>query len=315
MNKGTKIGFLLSVLMIATLNQIFAQIGDKLTPLQYSTQTYQVQMGDASNTPAWGIYVSGTTKDQIEFGTATALVNGQSYTQLDLSKSSGYSYYKVQFSTVIGGVSTPTPQGNYVVGYKETTSDGHSCIAAIIQSINVYGPFDIDVSLKNPVDAANCPDLSNVPKLPNDRLFLDTVQYLVTMTYPGVAQGGYSATGAWSFNFTIAPATEISGKNDTIYSIKATGVGMTDITWDAASGKIKYTGSCSITPATVTPVTFVVIYKDILGISQKINFSINDIIGANSEPDIDEISNNGIGNSLQHTIYALPNVGSLTAWN
>jgi hypothetical protein len=315
MNRRYKILFLLSVLMIVSFNQLFAQIGDKLSPLQYSVQTYEIQMGDSLNTPSWDIYIGGTTKEQIENGTATKLVDGTNYTwKKPLVKSGGKSYFKVQFSVVIGGVSVPTPQGPYVVGYKETTSDGLSCISAVVKSIHLYGPFDVDLSLKNPGDAATCPDGSNVPKLPGTLVFYDTVQYLVTMTYPGLTEGGYNASGTWNFSFTVAPVVEQSGKNDTIVSITATGSGMDNITWGAATGKIKYTGSCTISPATVTPVTFIVIFKDILGQNQNISFSLNYIIGANSEPDIDEISNTP-GNSLTHQIYAMPGGSSISAWN
>lgn len=311
MKREFKILFLLLLLLAGVKS--YAQIGGNTTPLQYSVHTYSIVMGNSIYTPSWGVYIAGTTQLQIENNTATPLIDGTHYTLVTpIWKNVGSSYFKIQFSTIANG---PLAQGDYVIGYKETTNDANLCVTASIRNIHVYGPFDIDLSLNDPADAADCPDNSNVPKLPGDYNFQTTVLYLVTIEYPSLASGGYEDVAfPWMFNFQIIIDGFGAGANATIASITASGVGMLDQTWGAALGSSNFTGSCSITPSSISPVTFTVVYNDVLGVEQNISFQTKDIKGSYGEQDIDEI-NGTAGNSLTNKIYSMPVVGDILAWN
>lgn len=289
-----------------------AQIGGNVSPLQYSVHTYSVVMDDPSYNSNWGLYVAGTTDNQIINGTATALVNGVDYTQVgEPWESGGTTYFRIQFSTIANG---PTALGQYVVGYKETTSDAFLCVGAVSLTIEVFNPFDVDVELADPADQANCNDDTGDLKTPGNLASQTTVAYLVNVVYPGAGEGGYDQDLTWSFDFTVTADGAGSGTNATIASITATGTDLIPRSYAGAVGTSSYTGSLTVDPSQVDPVTFTIVFNDVLGVNQAISFGIANIEGAYQEPDIDEVDGTP-GNSLTHTIYSMPNVGDIVAWN
>lgn len=317
MKKLYKITVLL-IAMIAMAAPSFAQrIGGNMTPLLYSVHTYSISMGDVTYQPNWGLYPAGTAASEIEDGTAVALIPGTDFTVIELPFTerivSGRSYWKIQFNNNIA-VSTP-----YVIGYKENTVDINECLTAVVQDIEVQGIFDVDVALETPDDdAARCGDESN-------QLLIDTetiqtqVNYRVFINYPenppGYVESG--GTGYWRFDFNIT-ATGRGGAaaaDATIASITATD-GATNIgTWNPSPGTSSFDANIDVNPVSISPVYFTVTYNEVLGVTQDISFSISTIRGAYLEPDIDEISNRPDLNRVTHTIYAMPNVGQITAWN
>jgi len=316
MKRETKIVFLfmLIALMIAAVKPLSAQIGGNTAPLQYSVHTYSIVMANTSYTPSWGLYPAGTTQSQIEGGTATALVDGTHYTMIPVIPAivGGRSYFKIQFSTL----TNPTASAAYVVGYKETTNGSNLCVTAVVLDIRVWGPFDVDMSLNNLADAADCPDGSNDLRLPGDTEFQTTVSYLVTVVYPSLTDGGYitSASLPWSFNFEVSVDGGI-GTDGTISSITATaGGGFTQQDWTPPLNTSVFPNSCSVTPSSVTPVLFTIVYNDVLGVEQDIYFKITDIRGPYGEQDIDVIKGSP-GNSTANTVYAMPDVGDILVWN
>lgn len=306
---------MLIVLMIGAGTPLLAQIGGNAAPLQYSVHTYSIVMANTSYTPSWGLYPAGTTQLQIESGTVTALVNGTHYTMIPVIPSivGGRSYFKIQFSTT-----SPTASGDYVIGYKETTDGSNLCITAVVLSIHVWDPFDVDMSLNDSAaDEADCPDGSDQLKLPGDRVFQTTVPYLVTVTYPSSTEGGYASSPSlpWSFNFEIGVDGEGAGANATISSITATAAGgFVQQDWTPLPGTSVFLNSCSVTPSSVTPVLFTIVYNDVLGVEQDIYFKITDIRGPYGEQDIDVIKGSP-GNSTANTVYAMPDVGDILVWN
>lgn len=290
----------------------FAQIGGNTSPLQYSVHTFSVEMDDVAYISTWGVYPSGTDATAIENGTATPLVNGTHYTLLQpVYTDAGFSYFEIQFSTTANG---PLATGGYVIGYKETTSDGNLCVTALTLDITVYGPFDVDVALNDAGDDTVCPDDSGDPKEAGELSTQTTIEYLVDVIYPGAGEGGYEEDNTWTFSFEIDVDGAGSGTNGTIAGITASGTGMTDISWGAAVGSSNYNGSCTVDPSQVDPITFSITFNDVLGVNQNITFRIYDIQGTYQEPDIDEV-NGTSGNSLTHTIYNMPDVGAILAWN
>lgn len=303
--------------MLAMAAPSFAQIGGNMTPLLYSVHTYSILMGDVTYQPNWGLYPENTDAGQIEDGTAVALIPGTDFTVIELPFAeqiiAGRSRWKIQFNLKI------TENTNYVLGYKETTADVNECLTAVVQSIAVQETFDVDVELSNPlVDAVRCGDESNQLLIGNE-IIKTVVDYRVFINYPDnppgyVALGG---TGNWRFDFNIT-ATGRGGaaaEDATIALITANDGVLNIETWTPDSGTSSYDANIVVNPVSITPVFFTVTYNEVLGVTQDISFSISSIRGAYLEPDIDEINNRPDLNRVTHTIYAMPNVGQITAWN
>jgi hypothetical protein len=242
-------------------------------------------------------------------------VNGTDYTLVIPSwKSGGRAYFKVQFSVLNAGVTTPTPLNDYIIGYKETTVDGNACATAAVLPIHLYGPFDVDVALANAADALDCPDDTGDPKAPGFTTYQTSIDYLINVVFPDAGSGGYIADSTWTFNFLVEVNGEGAGANATIASITASGGTMIPIVWTPVAGTSSYPASCTIDPSQTTPITFTIVYNDVLGVTQDVSFSIEGIRGAFQEQDIDEV-NGTAGNSLTHKIYSMPDVGDILAWN
>jgi len=294
-------------------------IGGNMLPLKYSAHTYSILMGDVGFTPNWGLYPEGTTAAEIEDGSAAAkaLDPLTDYSVVPLTPAEqiagGRSYWKIIFNRNID------PMTSYVIGYKETTADLNKCLTAAVQSITVQPAFDVDVVLTDPVnDGFRCGDDS-------DRLFENlttsttTIEYTVLVVSPATPPGYVAGEGtdSWSFDFKISLVGDGPDviKNATIESITAV-EGANTHTYSSANGLSVFPGDLTVTPASVTPVQFTVVYNEVLGSTQNVTFEISNIFGAFYEPDVDEEENiaNG-GNKVTHTIYSMPNVGELTALN
>ena len=299
----------LCLIMLFCSGTLMGQVGGNFSPLQNSVHTYSIIMDDEAYIQNWGIYAGGTTQLGVERDTAIALVEGTHYRLVQPVWDDGVrSYFRVQFYTAGNG---PTALGNYIIGYKETTSGDNSCITAVIQAIQVYGPFDADVALDAGYDPLVCPDESG-NLISGSAVSQTTIKYVVETTYPRlVEENGYVEDQTWSFDFHFNVVGENSGESATIASIFIDGVGLsTTTTLTPGTSSYNYDGF-SVDPSQTTPVVFTIVYNDVLGVNQNISFSIDNIRGAYQEPDIDEAT----GNSISHTIYSMPAVGDITAWN
>ena len=313
MRKFYAISVLIIISMFCLTGRLMAQIGGQFTPLQHSEHTYMIKMSDASYIPVWGVYIANTSESEIENDLATAATGFQF---LDSWENGGIAYYKIQFAIGLVGMTV----GDYVIGYKETTNDTKLCTRAVIQDIQLYDAFDVDVVLNNPGDdATRCPEGSEAWK-ESDISSTTTIQYVVFMNNP-VEPPGYIATGGnenWSFKFKIE-TSGIGGNDATISGVTVAAEApdvLTSIpTFTVPAGISTYEMPFSVSPSSVTPLIFTVVYNDVLGVSQNISFSINTILGAYDDPDIDEVNGTQANNNIvTHTLYALPNVSEITAW-
>jgi hypothetical protein len=313
---------ILSLLLLSGIGSL-AQIGGNFSPLQYSIHTYSIVMDDIDYTAVWGIYPYGTTQTSLENNTAIALIEGTDYNDLHIipAKNGNRAYFRVQFNGNIAyynGSEAPGPEdhvGEYVLGFKETTDDGNACATAVIQPFTLYGPFDVDVAMNDPADVADCPDDDNVLHQPGDNVFQTEVVYLVNVEYPNAAVLGYIGGMSWSFNFEVKVDGESTGTNATIASIVAEGSTL-PTNYTIPPGSSTFTDVCTVNPSDVNPVTFTIVFNDVLGVTQNVSFNITDIQGAYSEQDIDEVNSTQLNNNiLANTIYGMPNVGQIEVWN
>lgn len=301
----------LLITCLAFANTSYAQIGGQLAPLQYSEHTYSVKMGDANYTPSWGIYVSTTTADNIEDNVATPVTG---FEVLSSTKSGGIAYYKVRFAVS----NTPMTTGDYVVGYKEVTNDTKLCTKAVVSNFHLYPAFDVDVELYDPAtDEKKC--AGDLVWKEKDLSSTTTVRYKVFVNYPTDALG-YIGTGGrekWSFKFRVQ-ATGVSGASSTIKSVSVASEGTPPLlpipTFTVPANTSNKEWDCDVSPSSVSPLVFTVVYNDVLGVSQNIEFSINTILGAYEEPDVDEATNNLDDNKVTNILYELPNVSEIVAW-
>lgn len=307
-----------TLIAIAMATMAMAQVGGNLTPLRLSQHTYSIQMGDVNFTPNWGLYPEGTTTGDIENNTATALVPGTDYTVIDLPLAErivgGRSYWRVQFNRNI------VANTNYVIGYKETTADANECLTAVIQAITVHPEFDVDVALADPDnDKDRCGDPSSVLQQ-TVGVQQTSISYRVWIEHPqnppGYVESG--GTGYWRFRFDITATGRgsLPNRHATIAGITATGTGMDALSWTPAAGSSSFYADVQVSPSSVTPVNFTVVFNEVLGVTQDINFTISAIQGAFLEPDVDEVNNTLENNNIvTNVIYGMPNVGPLVALN
>lgn len=313
MNIKIKIGAL-CLLMLTGALQTWAQIGGNLTPLLYSTHTYSVLMGDDDYTPNWGLYPAGTPATAIEDNSAVPLVNGTDYTIVTLPLSQqvvgGRAFWRIRFDRNIA-VGT-----SYVIGYKETTDDENECLTAVVLTVTVQAAFDIDIALTDQTtNALRCGDESNQLQAPGFGTMQSTYEYTVAITSPATPPGyeGGGSTDYWRFDFEIKMVGRgsLPGKDGTIASVTAE-FGTETHTFTAGTSTL--TADLQVDPASTTPVTFTIVYNEVPNITQDITFSISGILGAYSEPDIDEQNNHPELNRVSHVLFAMPDVGAIAAW-
>lgn len=316
-NKYAKI-VVLAMLLIAAV-QGFSQIGGNLAPLQYSIHTYSIEMDDEAYEAVWGIYPPGTTQAQLEAGTAVPLTPGVAYILVPPTptwKSGGRAYFRVQFNGNMVPYNASVPgSGEYVIGYMETTIDGNACATAVVQDFILYGPFDVDIDLQAADPVEQCSDEDGVWHQPGDNVYQTTVQYEVTIEYPGTVLGGYIHDMTWNFDYQVVVDGEGAGANGTIASITISG-GTVPVTPPIPPSSSNFTANCTVDPSQTTPLTFTIVYNEVLGVRQDIRLRIYDIYGSYAEQDIDEVNGTQTGNNIvNNSIYALPDVGHIEAWN
>lgn len=318
--KNINIKVLLTIITTVIVQNLFAQIGGNLTPLQYSTHEYSAVKEHPSNNAVWNLYERidedgdldidaddlTALEYKIERGTAVALVVGTDYTKLSpVGADPARAYFRVQFSTS----TTTLPLGEYVIGYLETAANGTFCTTSTVQVITIYSPFDIDVAGD---DGADCPDeAGDWIRDASTHIFQTEVTFLVNLTYPDAGSGGYDFTNPWRFRFDIA-VNGVSGSAAVINSVRITGTGYTEQNY--SPGTSTYYNVCTVTSESTTQLVFTLTINDVLGVEQDIDFLISSILGSFREPDYDEAKNLP-GNSIDYTIYKMPASGEIIAIN
>lgn len=313
---------LMTIITSVIIQNLYAQIGGNLTPLQYSTHEYSALKEHPSNNAIWNIYLradeDGDTdidaddltalELKIERGTATPLIVGTDYTKLSpVGADPARAYFRVQFSTS----TTTLPVGEYVIGYLETAGNGTYCTTSTVQVITIYGPFDIDVGGDS---GAGCPDDSesgDYIQNASTYVFQTQVQFLVNLVYPDAGSGGYDFTTPWRFRFDIA-VNGVSGSSAVINSVNITGTGFTEQSY--SPGTSTFYQVCTVTNESTTQLVFTLTINDVLGVEQDVDFWISSILGSFREPDIDEAKNLA-GNSIDYTIYMMPASGEIFSIN
>jgi hypothetical protein len=309
-----KLGFILLLLMVKLYLPAQTSIGGNLNPLKYSIHTYSIKMSSPDYTYEWGIYPYGTTKDQIEKGLVVPLLgNGIDYTSQGISNDAVNSYFKVQFDGGLAYSNGVGTVGHYIIGFRERTKD-FACLGASLQEIVLYAPFDVDISLpatENPTKCAGGSDVFMIGA-PSSQT---ASNYTIAIEFPHTPDT-YINGGAvpWTFDFQVKINDGVlNSTNSKIVSINASGTGYSQ-GWPTAAGSSNFFGSCSVTPSQTSPITFIVVYQDVVGVPQNVLFNISNILGVYKEMDIDE-KGGFAGNSLSQTILAMPNVGVIEPLN
>jgi hypothetical protein len=295
----SKISITLLLLILSII--IKAQVGGNVTPMQYSTHTYSVDMEEESNNPVWKIYSGHISANDIESGgfEANLVTRNVQYTVNSDDIIEGEAIIEILFN----GNMVP---GLYTISYLETNDD--LCFKTIVLHITMQGPFDIDVNLDNPADAANCPDLSDLFKDPLATNYQTTIPYSISMVNPDTDDGFYSGS-TWTFNYAVQITGRSAGLNSTIASVL--------IEYDGYSQLITLPGTSSAynnsltvnNSSTVTEVLISVTFNDQLGVTQDVRFELSEIEGAYLESDVDGFDR------VDHVIFGMPDVGVITALN
>lgn len=296
--KRAGLKYKITVVFLMTLMlslKVFSQVGGNSSPLQNSTHTYSILMGDDEDAPSWRILSGTLTAQDIDLGLGVVVVRNVGYIVEREEISGGYARITIEFS----GTMAP---GNYTMAYKETNDD--NCFRTVAYNFTLHPPMDVDVVLANGADAARCPDLSGTPEPPGFRAYRTTVSYIVRLTHPAV----YAGTN-WQFRL-IATVTGQSGASATVYQITADdGNDSTiDNTFTPAPGLSTFSQDYAVSN-TYSQVLFTVTYNDVLGIDQNVRFEITAIEGSYLEIDVDA------SNRVDHTIYLMPAAGDLEAMN
>ncbi|MFA9392249.1 MAG: hypothetical protein ACERKD_20725 [Prolixibacteraceae bacterium] len=300
---------------------LYAQIGGNTTPLQYSVHTYSVVMDNSVYDAVWGIFPAGTSADDIEKGTAGALVPGTAYTILGIPwKEGSTAKFRVQFNGNMTAFDGTAGSGEYVIGYMETTTGTSACATASAMPFILYEPFDVDIDLLDSDDSGICSDQQGI-LLENSLATTHTVEYTVFITSPS---GGYVAVNdvQWQFDFLINVVGANPALNATIASIVATNADMDAQSWDPGN-QSTYSATCAVSPNGPDPtpgvnqVTFTVEFNDQLGVEQDVTFTISNIFGYYGELDFDIIDSGGDlnDNIATNTIWSMPDVGLIEAMN
>lgn len=300
--KGAK--YILWVLLLVMAKCVFAQVGNNLTPMQYATHTYRITMGAEGNIPLWRIYSGHLSVNQIESGSFTALQRNVDYTVLADEISTGDAVFTVEYN----GNMDP---GAYTICYKENNED--ECFKTEILEIDMQSPFDVDMTLADAADAANCPDMSAVPQQ-SGTLYQTTIPYRIEIVYPllGGPEGGYA--GEWSFNYQVSADGQGALDNARIAAINFDyGDDLTnDLTHTPAGNVSSYSGSVTVpnnNPDAVQVVVMYVTFNDVLGVAQDISVELSGIEGSWYEVDSD------LNNSVSNTIFSMPAAGDINALN
>lgn len=294
------IGILLTLLTLSLVAG--AQIGGNTSPMQYSTHTYSIVMGEEDNTPLWRIYSGTLSVADVESGSYTPLTRNVDYAVNNDDISGGVAFIEVRFT----GAMAP---GDYTVAYEETNDD--DCFKTEILEIEMQAPFDVDVALLNSADEEDCPDLSGDLQLPGFTDYQTAVAYNVTIENPDPSANDY-AGDSWSFRFTVTASGQGGGSSATIDSVEVDYGYDTVVEETLTPGSTVSTYSSVVTvdndPA-VSQVVLTVYFSDALGVTQDIDFELSEIEGSYLELDTD------LSELEENVIYAMPDVGDISALN
>ncbi len=303
--KGSlKYSLLLISIFVVTMANAQVHIGGTQTPMQYSTHTFSITMGNGANDVTWGIYDAGVTRPQIENSTATAYVSPGAYS------------IGIGSPSISGNVASITIRFDgslllhttYQLCYIEKSSD--ECLAYEFLSFEIQDPIDIDIDPDDFVrDSYICPDSSDYFIVGNGTLTVPatqtTVTYHVVITNPNGVDSFYvpepvNATNTtWGFNYKIA-VTGQSGASSTIAAINFNPA-MATIT----PGTNVYDGSATFSNS-VIDYEIIVTYNDVPGVSQRIDFNLTQIHGSYLEIDVDVKTGQTGENELTHYINYMP---------
>lgn len=296
---GLKYYFLI-VLLVIILSSVkgFTQVGGNSAPLQNSTHTYRIDMGDVDDIPSWRIFDGTIDASDIDLGLGTVMIRGVDYKVTNENISGGEAFITIDFS----GAMAP---GDYTLAYKETNDD--NCFRTVAFSFTLHPPFDVDVELVNAADALRCSDLSGTPELPGFTNYRTSITYRVYLASPDPDVNEYD--GNWQFRF-IATATGQSGASASVYQVTADNGnnGSIENTYTPAVVLSTFSQDYAVSSA-YSEVLFTVIYNDVLGVDQNIRFELTAIEGGFREIDLDN------NDRVNHVIWAMPNAGDIEAMN
>lgn len=293
------VGVLLAILChLAVLEGKAQTIGGPDDPLRYSKQTYTVTMGNATNSVVWDIYEAGATRESIENGYSLPMAKNFAYYVDEQTQTGGISTFKVDFRGTLAN-------GDYVLAYREESGD--RCYIYVFMPFTLHDPFDVDLDPNNTISDTDCPDNDGVylegtgsPTVP---VTYTTVIYPVVMVHPDDPPYETSA-GNWSFNFTVT----ISGV------LGATGI-ITQVDYSAFTANpnaATYTNLVYV-PKTTTTFPISITYRDVPGVTQKIDFVLSQIEGPREEDDIDAVLGTIGENEKEHFLNAVPAASYIVA--
>lgn len=267
-----------------------AQVGDYLNPLQYSTHTYSVTMGNINNAVLWNIYNTTATRARIDADLETPFPTPLAYVVISTSKSAGQAHIEIEFS---GSLAVGT---TYRLAYREESAD--NCYDFQFLDFTIQAPFDVDIL---PV-ADQCPDIDDFhiegTGTPTSRT---TVAYRIEMQTEN-----YDVPGNWFFNYAITVIGD-GGPSATIESVTYTGY-----SWTQPSLLSSFSGTASI-PNSSTEVTIYVTYNDVYAVRQRIDFALTQIEGTFGDRDVDEVNGTLGQNEIRHYIEPIPAAGYIAA--
>lgn len=248
------------------------------SPLQNSTHSYKVDMGATANIPvAWQILNSD--------GTPLANAENADYEIVASAVSGDYATVSFLFKMM---------PGNYIIEYRET--DATKATTAVRRyPITILAPFDVDIAA---VDA-RCATVSDVVNNTFGTPTVTTVQYTVTLN-----STAYAAN--WSFDFA-ATANPALG-NDATADLRITNISTptSGCSYNAGTGTFTVTNSAADPESgSLKSVVVEVTYSGFYQLEHEITATLTNITGSYSESDADAT------NSIVHTIYSLPQPGTL----
>jgi len=303
LRRDGKVSLLLFFMFVGFLSNAQVHIGGTQTPLQYSTHTFSITMGNGANDVSWAIYDDGVTRPQIESGTATAHVSPTAYSIVGTpTKSAGVASITIRFD---GNLLLHT---TYQLFYIEKSSD--QCLAFVPLEFVIQDPIDIDIDPDDLVrDLYFCPDSAENFIEGNGTLVVPvtktTVVYHIAITDPSGTDTSYvpepaNATNTtWGFNYQIT-VTGQSGASAIISEINFNPA-MATVT----PGTSVYNGSATFQNS-VIDYEVLVTYNDIPGVQQRVDFNLTQIHGSYLEIDVDVKTGQTGENELTHYFNSMP---------
>jgi hypothetical protein len=249
-------------------------------PLQNSTHNYRVQMGNTANTVLWRILNSDNT--------ILPNAGNVAYELTPSGPTGGYALAQIRYKM---------PAGSYVLEYTETAG---TCSSVRRYDVNVLGPFDVDIAaatnqcagISTQINNLTAADVTNGVAVHETTTTVDYIVNLVTNNYQGDWEFQFALTGDPVFDPTSTPVSDLE-----VQSITTTTAGA-----NYNEGLIEVTNT-ELTP--VTQVVVRVVYNGVYQLAHNITATLSNITGSYAEQDADGTNN------TTHTIYAMPQAGTL----